>query len=71
MHGSDANLSNVRRCGYTMRFISTRVKFDQEKHGQYHHIYLARGRDHAGLLIAVSIRWLAETASNVASRNPL
>ena len=52
MHGSDANLSNVRRCGYTMRFISTRVKFDQEKHGQYHHIYLARGRDHAGNVYA-------------------
>ena len=23
MHGSDANTSNLRRCGYTMRHIST------------------------------------------------
>jgi len=38
--------SNLRRCGYTMRFISTRTKFDQER-GFYHQIYLARGSDHA------------------------
>ena len=48
MHGSDPNTSNVRRCGYTMRYMSTRVKFNTEKYGQYHHVYLARGKDHAG-----------------------
>jgi hypothetical protein len=47
MHGSEANTSAVRRCGYTMRFMSTRTKFDDEKF-PYHQIYLARGRDHAG-----------------------
>jgi len=48
MHGSDANTSDLRRCGYTMRYISTRTRFDHEKHGEFHHLYLARGRDHAG-----------------------
>jgi hypothetical protein len=48
IHGSRANTSNVRRCGYTMRYISTRVKFNHAKHGDGHNIYLARGRDHAG-----------------------
>jgi hypothetical protein len=48
IHGSDANTSNIRRCGYTMRYISTRVKFNTEKVGQYHHCYLARGKDRAG-----------------------
>ncbi len=46
-HGSEANRSTLRRCGYTMRFISTCTKFNPE-HGYYHQIYLARGRDHAG-----------------------
>lgn len=48
MHGSKANISNRRRCGYTMRYISTRSRFNHEKYGAGHHIYLARGRDHAG-----------------------
>ena len=47
MHGSEPNTSAVRRCGYTMRYISTRTKFDDAKH-PYHQLYLARGRDHAG-----------------------
>jgi len=46
-HGSEANRSTLRRCGYTMRFISTHTKFNQE-HAYYHQIYLARGRDRAG-----------------------
>ncbi|MSU69591.1 MAG: phytanoyl-CoA dioxygenase family protein [Opitutaceae bacterium] len=45
IHGSDPNTSSLRRCGYTMRFMSTRVKFNHEKVGQHHQIYLARGRD--------------------------
>ena len=47
IHGSDPNHSTLRRCGYTMRFISTRTKFNQGK-WPHHGIYLARGRDHAG-----------------------
>jgi hypothetical protein len=46
MHGSGANTSAMRRCGYTMRYISTRVRLG-ERAKQYHQIYLARGRDHA------------------------
>jgi hypothetical protein len=48
IHGSDPNTSTLRRCGYTMRYISTAVKFNTEKYGQTHNIYLARGRDIAG-----------------------
>lgn len=48
MHGSTANTSKRRRCGYTMRYISTRSRFNHEKYSTGHHIYLARGRDHAG-----------------------
>ncbi len=51
MHGSEANTSAKRRCGYTMRYISTRTQFDAEKF-PYHQIYLARGRDHAGNVYA-------------------
>jgi len=52
MHGSDANVSNLRRCGYTMRYISTRTKFNTEKFGSFQQIYLARGKDHAGNVYA-------------------
>jgi ectoine hydroxylase-related dioxygenase (phytanoyl-CoA dioxygenase family) len=45
IHGSRANTSNIRRCGYTMRYISTRTKWNSRP---WHQIYLARGRDHAG-----------------------
>lgn len=48
IHGSNANTSSIRRCGYTMRYISTRTKFHSEKCGAWHQIYLARGKDHAG-----------------------
>jgi len=52
IHGSEPNLSAKRRCGYTMRYISTRVRFNHEKVGGWHQIYLARGRDHAGNVYA-------------------
>jgi hypothetical protein len=45
IHGSEPNLSSMRRCGYTMRFISTKTKYQIE---ETHQIYLARGVDHAG-----------------------
>jgi hypothetical protein len=49
IHGSDKNTSDMRRCGYTMRFISTRSKFHPENTwGKLPHLYLARGVDHAG-----------------------
>jgi hypothetical protein len=48
IHGSEPNLSDKRRCGYTMRYISTRTRFNHEKVGAWHQIYLARGRDRAG-----------------------
>lgn len=50
IHGSNANTGQVRRCGFTMRFISTAVKHHpdaQAKHGGFQ-IYLARGKDRAG-----------------------
>ncbi len=46
MHGSNHNRSDRRRCGYTMRYVSTRVRFNGDDFP--HQIYLARGKDHAG-----------------------
>jgi ectoine hydroxylase-related dioxygenase (phytanoyl-CoA dioxygenase family) len=49
MHGSPANTSSLRRCGYTMRYMPTTVKFNTDWRGRsVHQIYLARGRDRAG-----------------------
>lgn len=45
MHGSEVNLSNVRRCGWTLRFCPTSVKFNQERFAGMHQVYLAQGRD--------------------------
>lgn len=47
-HGSNANTSPMRRTGYTMRYISTHTKLNQEKIGGFQKIFLARGRDYAG-----------------------
>ena len=47
-HASHANTSPLRRCGYTMRYISTRTRIAQEKIGHFQKIFLARGRDYAG-----------------------
>lgn len=48
IHGSPANTSNLRRCGYTMRYMPTSVKLDPALNAGSHQIYLARGRDIAG-----------------------
>lgn len=48
IHGSEPNTSSKRRCGYTMRFVSTRVRANHEQIGAWHHLYLVRGKDHAG-----------------------
>jgi phytanoyl-CoA dioxygenase PhyH len=52
VHGSEANLSPKRRCGFTMRYISTAVRFNHEEVGDRHQIYLARGVDRAGNVYA-------------------
>jgi hypothetical protein len=52
MHGSEPNTSDIRRCGYTMRFTSTKVKFNQEKFAGAHQVYLAKGRDLGGNVYA-------------------
>ena len=48
MHGSDANTSEMRRCGYTMRYMPASVKVNEERCGAWHQVYLARGKDRAG-----------------------
>jgi hypothetical protein len=52
VHGSPANTSPLRRCGFTMRYISTRVRFNYEEVGDRHQIYLARGVDRSGNVYA-------------------
>ena len=46
IHGSDGNRSNLRRCGYTMRFIPASVYWDEDQQRLPHQIYLARGQGH-------------------------
>jgi hypothetical protein len=48
IHGSNANLSTRRRCGYTMRYMPASVAFTQGASRHPHRIYLARGRDRTG-----------------------
>ncbi len=48
IHGSNANHGTMRRCGYTMRYIPTTVKFLPAQGNDAFQIYLARGRDRAG-----------------------
>ena len=45
-HGSEPNTSNLRRCGWTIRFTSSAVKYADFKGA--HQVYLARGRDLGG-----------------------
>ncbi|MDX2185506.1 MAG: phytanoyl-CoA dioxygenase family protein [Opitutaceae bacterium] len=51
-HGSEPNTSNIRRCGWTLRFCSTRSRFNQERFAGAHQVYLAKGRDLAGNVYA-------------------
>lgn len=48
IHGSAANTGAMRRCGYTMRFISTKTKLLEQDLNKSFQIYLARGKDRAG-----------------------
>lgn len=52
VHSSEVNRSTLRRCGFTMRYMSTAVRFDHEGVGHKHQIFLARGRDRAGNVYA-------------------
>lgn len=52
MHGSEPNTSDIRRCGWTMRFASSAVKFDNDRFDGTHVVYLARGRDLGGNVYA-------------------
>lgn len=47
IHGADANTSDKRRAGYTMRYFPTSSKVYPERNAG-HKIWLARGRDLAG-----------------------
>ncbi len=47
IHGSAANTSDLRRCGYTMRYISSSTVLNPEILSR-HQIYLACGSDLAG-----------------------
>lgn len=48
VHGSHTNVSPMRRCAYTMRYMPTTVRFNHEKLGHKHQVFLARGVDRAG-----------------------
>lgn len=47
VHGAMANTSPFRRCGYTMRYLSTELKVIPEENPGFK-IWLARGKDIAG-----------------------
>lgn len=47
-HGSEPNTSDIRRCGWTLRFCSAAVKFNDAAFAGAHHVYLARGEDRGG-----------------------
>ncbi|MEV1006755.1 phytanoyl-CoA dioxygenase family protein [Streptomyces sp. NPDC049881] len=64
VHGSEANVSARRRCGFTMRYISTDVRFNHEEVGDRHQIYLARGTDRAGNVYADPSRPSPELVAN-------
>lgn len=48
VHGSSANTGMMRRCGFTMRFVSTRTRMTEHAGNADFPLYLARGRDRAG-----------------------
>jgi len=66
IHGSEPNTSDIRRCGWTLRFCSTAVKFNQDKFDGTHVVYLAKGRDRGGNLYADPTRAYPEV---IARRN--
>jgi len=67
IHGSEPNTSTLRRCGYTMRFMSSATPLS-EKAREYHQIYLARGRDLANQPYADSNRSYASLLESRAAK---
>jgi hypothetical protein len=67
IHGSAANTSERRRCGYTMRFISAAARFDPSRNAEQFQIYQARGRNLAGNILAdprlPNARWIERFGS--------
>lgn len=51
IHGSEPNTSDIRRCGWTLRFIPAHVRMNPE-FADRHLIYQARGRNLLGQLLA-------------------
>ena len=47
LHGSNANTSERRRCGYTMRYMPAHVVVNHDTYSS-HRVYLARGSDRTG-----------------------
>lgn len=45
VHGSPPNTSDIRRCGYTMRYIKSSTRFNPEL-SDAHAVFLARGKDY-------------------------
>jgi len=68
VHSSLTNTSPWRRCGFTMRYISTRVGFNHEQVGDRHQIYLARGVDRSGNIYADPAESYGGLAERRASR---
>lgn len=70
MHGSEPNTSQIRRCGWTLRFASRACKFNNEKFAGAHQVYLAKGRDIGGNIYADPTKKYPEvmTARGASSR---
>ena len=66
VYGSNANNGTMRRCGYTMRFMPTTVKFLDAGHRKGFQIDPARGKDRAGNVYGdpskVNEAWLSQHA---------
>jgi len=48
IHGSSANQGTMRRCGFTMRFVSASTRLTDHRANQDFPLYLARGHDRFG-----------------------
>ena len=45
IHNSSPNVSQKRRCGYTMRYMPANVRYPGAEWRRKHHIYLLQGED--------------------------
>ena len=67
IHGSKPNTSNIRRCGWTLRFARGDVKLNPEL-ADRHNMYLARGRNVTGQPLADPSRTYPELLEGRKSR---